>query len=132
MRYGNESDTSETYCYVRIEPLLNKYYDIHSILNIKNNTYGIENHFGVHEIFKNGHGDLQIKSSYLEIIGCSQWTNKRNKVLYLYYGGFVTGGIIREWSKKPIEHKINKVEEYKKIQNEINELKQKQRLLLTK
>ena len=132
MRYGNESDISETYCYVRIEPLLNKYYDIHSISNIKNNPYAIENPFGVHEIFKNSHGDMQIKSSYLEIISCSRWTTKKNKVLYLYNNGFVTGGIIREWSKKPIKTKVNKVDEYKKIQNEINELKQKQQLLLTK
>ena len=88
--------------------------------------------FGVHEIFKNSHGDLQIKSSYLEIISCSRWTAKKNKVLYLYNGSFVTGGIIREWSKKPIKIKVNKVDEYKKIQNEINELKQKQQLLLTK
>lgn len=51
---------------------------------------------------------------------------------YLYNGGFVTGGIIREWSKKPIEHKINKVEEYKKIQSEIDELKKKQHSLFTK
>ena len=50
----------------------------------------------------------------------------------LYNGGFVTGGIIREWSKKPIEHKINKVEEYKKIQSEIDELKKKQHSLFTK
>lgn len=132
MRYGNEADTSETYCYVRIEPLLNIYYDTRSILNIKNNPYKIENPFGVHEVFKNNHGYLQIKSSYLEIIDCSQWTKKKNKVRYLYNGGFVTGGIIREWSKKPIEHKINKVEEYKKIQKQINELKQQQQLLLTK
>lgn len=100
MRYGNESDTNETYCYVRIEPLLNIYYDTRAILSIKNDPYTVENLFGVHEIFKNSHGDLQIKSSYLEIIGCSQWTNKKNKVRYLYNGGFVTGGIIREWSKK--------------------------------
>lgn len=132
MRYGNESDTNETYCYVRIEPLLNKYYDIYSISNIKNNPYTIENPFGVHEIFKNSRGDLQIKSSYLEIVGCSQWTNKKNKILYRYDGSFVIGGIIREWSKKPIKYKVNKVEEYKKIQNEINELKQKQHSLFTK
>lgn len=132
MRYGNESDINETYCYVKIEPLLNKYYDIHSISNIKNNSYIIENPFGVHEIFKNSHGDLQIKSSYLEIVSCSQWTKKKNKVRYLYNGGFVTGGIIREWSKKPIEYKINKVEGYKKIQSEIDELKKKQHSLFTK
>lgn len=132
MRYGNESDTNETYCYVRIEPLLNRYYDIYSISNIKNNPYKVENPFGVHEIFKNSHGDLQIKSSYLEIVGCSRWTNKKNKILYLYYGSFVAGGIIREWSKKSIKYKVNKVEEYKKIQNEINELKQKQHSLFTK
>lgn len=132
LRYGNESDTNETYCYIRIEPLLNKYYDIYSISNIKNNPYTIENPFGVHEIFKNSRGDLQIKSSYLEIVSCSQWTTKKNKVLYLYNGGFLTGGIIREWSKKPIGHKINKVEEYKRIQSEIDELKKKQHSLFTK
>lgn len=134
LRYGNESDTSETYCYVRIEPLLNEFYDTRTILSMKNNPppWFIENLFGIHEVFKNKHGNLQIKSGILEIIGCSQWTKKKNKVRYLYNGGFVTGGIIREWSKKPIKYKVNKVDEYKKIQNEINELKQKQQLLLTK
>ena len=68
----------------------------------------------------------------MDIIGCSQWTNKKNKVRYLYNGGFVTGGIIREWSKKPIEHKINKVEEYKKIQSEIDKLKKTQHSLFIK
>lgn len=68
MRYGNESDTNETYYYVRIEPLLNIYYDTRAILSIKNDPYTVENLFGVHEIFKNSHGDLQIKSSYLEIL----------------------------------------------------------------
>lgn len=42
MRYGNESDTNETYCYVRIEPLLNIYYDTRAILSIKNDPYTVE------------------------------------------------------------------------------------------
>lgn len=126
MRYGNESDISETYCYVRIEQhranLDN--WDLLAYLS-DNRNFLCDLPFGIKEVFIDKENRLQVKSSYMIIIfgKC---------VYYLYKGGLVPGGIVREWSKKPIKPSINKINEYKKIQNEINELKQKQQLLLTK
>ncbi len=126
MRYGNESDISETYYYVRIEQhranLDN--WDLLAYLS-DNRNFLCDSHFGIKEVFIDKENRLQVKSGYMILIfgKC---------VYYLYNGGLVPGGIIREWSKKPIKPSINKINEYKKIQNEINELKQKQQLLLTK
>lgn len=126
MRYGNESDISETYCYVRIEQhranLDN--WDLLAYLS-DNRNFLCDSPFGIKEAFIDKKNRLQAKSGYMILI-----FGKR--VYYLYNGGLVPGGIVREWSKKPIKPSINKINEYKKIQNEINELKQKQQLLLTK
>lgn len=131
-KYGNEADDCETYCYVKIEPLINNiYYDSRSIREMTDHPL-VENPFGIKEVFKNKHGDLQIKSSYLEIIDCDLYTRKKNKVLYLYKGGFLIGGIIREWSKQPMQSKINKVQEYIDIQMQINKLREKQKKLIDK
>ena len=130
--YGNEADDCETYCYVKIEPLINNiYYDSRSIREMTDQPI-VENPFGIKEVFKNKHGYLQIKSSYLEIIDCDWHTRKKNRVLYLYKGGFLIGGIIREWSKQPIQSKINKFQEYINIQQQINELREKQKKLIDK
>lgn len=127
---GKESNNNETYCYIRIEPLLNRFYDVHSILEIQNSgSSWLESPFGIKEVFKNEHGNLQIKSRFLARIDCDSYTKKKNKVLYLYKGSFCVAGIIREWSKSPIEPKINRIQEYKMIQAQIEELKEKQREL---
>lgn len=129
MIYGNESDTRETYCYVRIEQhranidnwMFLGYLSDHG-------NYLCNSPFGIKEVFINKENVLQVKSGYTILI-----FGKR--VYYLYNGGLVPGGIVREWSKKPIKPikpSINKINEYKKIQNEIDRLKTQQQMLFTK
>lgn len=130
MIYGNEADNAETYCYVIIEPLYNKFYP--ETVSLLDNRYFVESPFGKKEVYINKYGNMQIKSSYMILIDHGNFDNKKNKVLYLYDGGLITGGIICQWSKKPIHSKQNRVEEYKKLQKEIDELQLQQRELFCK
>ena len=123
-------DNNKTYCYVIIEPLFNKFYMGNScLLGEWNNLCAIESPFGK-KVYINEYGKLQIKSSYLILINSDEFTSKKNRVVYLYNGKFVVGGIVREWSKYPIKPKINKIERYKDLQKQIDELRLKQTMLL--
>lgn len=51
------------------------------------------------------------------------------KYLYYFYKGHKSFLRIINISAKPIKRKINKIEQYKSLQKEIDELKQKQRRL---
>lgn len=129
MIHENGTD-KKTYCYIRVEPLLlNNIYDIDAIAAIKNNN-PFDPPFGIKKAFINNHGDLQIKSSYLAIVGCDKYTKKNNKILALYNGHLLVVGVIREWSKSPIESKVSTFQKYKILQTQIDELKEKQRELM--
>lgn len=126
LKCGNKSDASGMYCYVIIKPIVNKIFNTLFIAN----PYSLESPFGEHEIYINSYGDLQIKSSYLILV--DKHSIKKNRVLYLYNGNLILGGIITEWSKTPIKHKVNKIEKYKNIKKQIDELKTEQYSLFTK
>lgn len=132
MIYGNEADNSETYCYVIIEPLYNKYYSESAFLINNSNSIEFESPFGKKEVYINKYGDMQVKSSYMILINHNNSIGKKNIVLYLYNGNFIVGGIIRQWSKKPIYTKQNRVEEYKELQKQINKLQLQQYELFCK
>lgn len=132
MIYGNEADNSETYCYVIIEPLYNKYYSESAFLINNSNSIEFESPFGKKEVYINKYGDMQVKSSYMILINHNNSIGKKNIVLYLYNGNFIVGGIIRQWSKKLIYTKQNRVEEYKELQKQINKLQLQQYELFCK
>lgn len=129
MIYENGAD-KKTYCYIRVKPLLlGNLYDIDAITAIKDNN-PFDSPFGIKKVFINKNGDLQIKSSSLAIVGCDKYTKKNNKILALYNGHLLVVGVIREWSKSPIESKMSKFQEYKILQTKICKLKEKQRELM--
>ena len=132
MIYGNEADNSETYCYVIIEPLYNKYYSESAFLINNSNSIEFESPFGKKEVYINKYRDMQVKSSYMILINHNNSIGKKNIVLYLYNGNFIVGGIIRQWSKKLIYTKQNRVEEYKELQKQINKLQLQQYELFCK
>lgn len=83
--------------------------------------------FGVVPVFINENGDIQTDNSYLGIV-----SKDYRHIDYLYQGKMIYAGKITEWSKKPIKQKTDKIKEYKKITNEIDDLLEERRKLLIK
>ena len=62
---------------------------------------------------------------------CSMFLTKDYRFVYGFYYGQITMFRVTNISSKPIEWRERKIEQYKKIQEKINELKNQQRRLLT-
>ena len=62
---------------------------------------------------------------------CSMFLTKDYRFVYGFYYNQITMFKVTNISSKPIEWRERKIEQYKKIQEKINELKNQQRRLLT-
>ena len=62
---------------------------------------------------------------------CSMFLTKDYRFVYGFYYGQITMFRVTNISSKPIEWRERKIEQYKKIQEKIDELKNQQRRLLT-
>ena len=61
---------------------------------------------------------------------CSMYLTKDYRFVYGFYYGMITKFRVTNISSKPIKYKDDKVARYKKIQKQIDELKEKQRKIL--